>query len=701
MSPTSYQLLHPAIVYRINIPTIRPPVKELILPPVDIIRYLESRMNLPQEITSLFSESGSISSSFGFEYRPQQLSMATEIIQALESKHHLVIEAPTGVGKSIAYLVPAILYALSTDRKAIISTYTKNLQEQLIRKDIPLVKKLIGKDFTAVVLKGRKNYLCSTRLKHALAQQKSLFDKKVLHELGDLEAWAETTPDGDMENLPFSPSPELWQQVCAEQGICTPKNCRSDCFYQTAKEKTRSANLVVVNHALFFSLFGLQGTDEYFLYKDDFVIFDEAHMLEQVAGLGSGKNISRSQVLFAIRSLFNPKTKKGLLSKKRDSESADACTEAQTAAVAFFDDVKRWSESAGERSGSVRIRNPYFVLDSLATPLERLETAVKRFEEREKINAQKEELAAARRRLWEARVLVGEFISQHDPSMTFWVEQGRGKNPNIVLCAAPTNIAEVVGPKLFGSDSTVILTSATLSVQRSLEYFKNRIGAYDARAIMLDTPFDFQRQMRLVLVRDIPSPDQPAYEQDLPRWIINSVERSKGKALVLFTSALMLKKMKEATQKEIEERGYTLLFQDQSTPRHVLLDRFKNDIHSVLYGLDSFWMGIDVPGEALEHVIITRLPFSVPDHPLIESRLDLIKQSGGNPFEEFTLPEAVLKFRQGVGRLIRNSTDKGIITILDSRICTKYYGKVFLNSLPRCPVEVVRENGDIEEVDMS
>ncbi len=572
-------------------------------------------MDLSQEITSLFSETGRISSSDGFEYRPQQLTMAAEIIEALESGHHLVIEAPTGVGKSIAYLVPAILYALSSNRKAIVSTYTKNLQEQLIRKDVPLVRRLIGRDFTAVVLKGRKNYLCSTRFKHALTQQKSLFDKKVLHELEEIEAWAENTPDGDLENLPFTPNPEVWQQVCSEQGICTPKNCRSDCFFQAAKEKTKSANLVVVNHALFFSLFGLQGTDEYFLYKDDFVIFDEAHMLEQVAGLGSGKNISRSQVLYAIHALFNPKTKKGLLSKRKDKANTEACVQAENATVAFFDDVKRSIEGALDRSGSVRMRKPYFVLDTLAASLERLETDIKKQEDREKIIVQKEELAAARRRLWEAKILIGEFISQHDPSMTYWIERGKGKNPNIVLCTAPTNIAESIGPKLFGSDSTVILTSATLSVQRSLEYFQNRIGAYDAKPVILDSPFDFQKQMRLVLVQNIPSPDQPAYEQELPRWIIQSVKRSKGKALVLFTSALMLRKMKDATQREIEEEGYALLFQDQGTPRHVLLDQFKRDIHSVLFGLDSFWMGVDVPGEALEHVIITRLPFSVPDHP--------------------------------------------------------------------------------------
>jgi len=655
-------------------------------------------MNLYEEIGSLFSEDGIISRSSGLEFRPQQLAMAQAIGRSLESSRHLIIEAPTGVGKSLAYLVPAIAFAIANKRKAIISTYTKNLQEQLIQKDIPLLRELMRKDFTAVLLKGRRNYLCTSRLRNALDHQKSFFERKAIHELEKIQSWAETTPDGDVEHLPFTPLPEIWQQVCSEQGMCSPKQCGSDCFYQQAKERTRSADLVVVNHALFFSLFALQDAEEHFLYENDFVIFDESHMIEQVAGLGMGKSISRAQVLFAIHRLYNPRSKKGILAKPRRKEIIELCTEAEGAAVSFFENIRARLTSSGVNSKTLRIRSPHFTSNTLATPLQRLQSALRNLEEHEELAIQKEELGGVKRLLWEAETLIEEFINQPDDSLTYWIEQSEGRNANINLNVAPTSIADSIGPKLFRRDSPVVMTSATLSVSGSLSYFQRRIGAHDAEAVILDTPFDFRRQMRMVLARDISSPDQPTYEQHLSRWIVEAVKRSKGKALVLFTSAALLKKMKEATLSAISEEGYSVLAQERGMQRHALLEEFKRDIHSVLFGLDSFWMGIDVPGEALEHVIITRLPFAVPDHPLTEAKMELIAQNGGNPFMEYTLPEAILKLRQGVGRLIRNRTDRGMITILDSRILSKQYGRAFLQSLPHCPIEVISANGESEEI---
>jgi ATP-dependent DNA helicase DinG len=279
------------------------------------------------------------------------------------------------------------------------------------------------------------------------------------------------------------------------------------------------------------------------------------------------------------------------------------------------------------------------------------------------------------------------------------VDLGVGRQRNVVLHAAPTSVADSVGTRLFREDSTVILTSGTLSVNGSLSYMQTRLGAATAESLVLDSPFDFRKQMQLVLVRDIPSPDQEGYENALPEAVVRSVLRSGGRALVLFTNASLMKRTGEKVRGWLEEEGITLLIQDGTMGRHQLLENFKADVRSVLFGLDSFWMGVDVQGEALEHVIITRLPFAVPDHPLIESRMELITKKGGSAFQEYTLPEAVLKFKQGVGRLIRSGTDKGLVTVLDSRVITKQYGRVFLQSLPRCPVEIITGDGSVVHVD--
>ena len=700
MSPTSFQLLHPAIVelMRTNIPTISGQVKDcsVFLPLIFSLYW--GVMNIAARLDSIFSEDGTLSTLPHFEFRPQQRAMALAIAGALEKKEHLIIEAPTGVGKSLAYLIPAILHAVRENRKAIISTHTKNLQEQLFKKDLEIVRTMIGRDFDAVVFKGRRNYLCTTRLRNALHQQRQLFDTAESEELLRIKEWSETTRDGDAETLPFTPTPSVWQQVCSEKGACSTGLCGSQCFFQKAKIRAREASVVIMNHALFFTLFAMQDSEEFFLYKDDFVIFDEAHTLEAVAGLGIGKSISRTQVMFAIHRLYNPKTKKGLIAKIRVKHYRQLCEDAEEAATAFFDEVQMAANALGPRSNTLRIRTPRFVTDTVSGPLHNLQKGIKELEEDEKTKISKEELAAAKRLVWEAEVLIQEFLAQPDAGMTYWVEISTGRYPNVQLHAAPTSIADSIAPKLFKNRTSVIMTSATLSVSGSLEYFQQRLGASSAGTIILDTPFNFRKQMRVAIARPMPPPDDPLFEESLPGWIHRSVARSQGKALVLFTSAVLLRKVALQIRERLESDGLKLLVQDGKQSRHALLEEFKSDVHSVLFGLDSFWMGVDVPGEALEHVIITRLPFAVPDHPLIESRMELIAKRNGNAFFEFTLPEAVLKFRQGVGRLIRSKTDIGMITILDSRVLSKQYGRAFLQSIPRCPVEILTAQG-VEELE--
>ncbi len=661
--------------------------------------------SLRRSVVHLLGPSGPLASRPGYEFRQSQLDMAVAIADALGESKHLIVEAPTGVGKTLAYLLPSLLHGLQTGRRVVISTHTKNLQEQLRCKDLPLAEALLGASVNAVVLKGRKNYCCATRLRNALASPASLFAKEQAAELRRIAAWAASSPHGDREQMDWVVDTDVWAAVCSEQSVCTPRICGEECQYQRIREKARRASVVVLNHALFFNLLLLQDTGDATVLNSPVVVFDEAHVLESVAGAGVGRRLSHAQVRSALRRLYNPTTRKGLLAKAPRGVKEETLEFSETI-NRFFREAERAGKqlvaASGPGSGAgstlIRVRAPGITRDTASTPLAHLQNSLHKLEEKGELGEHLlREISVVRRTLDEAGVLIREFVAQSEPDFTYWLELPSAGSERVALCSGPADVSGYVGPRIFHDGTTTILTSATLTVGGSTEYLQRRLGAWDIPSLVLESPFDHMHQMRLCVARDMPEPDSRAYLREIPRQIVRAIDRTSGKALVLFTSAAMMRSVADAVKVELERRRIRFIVQGVDGERHALLEAFRGDIHSVLFGLDSFWMGIDVPGEALEHVIIVRLPFSVPNHPLVEGRLEAIAREGGNPFLEYSLPEAILKFRQGAGRLLRSRADRGLLTVLDSRILNKSYGRAFLSSLPRCPVEVLSLQGPTEE----
>ena len=645
-------------------------------------------------VHAFFSKNGPLSKARNFEFRPQQQEMAARVAQALEEEHHLVVEAGTGVGKSLAYLVPAILFALQRHKKAIVSTHTINLQEQLLYKDIPILKKLLPVEFEAALMKGRQNYLCPRRLERALQNSNELFTGPEVNELQRLGEWASTTRDGSLSDLSVEPDPKVWVQVCSEAHICTQKTCGQNprCFYQQARKRLLAADVIVLNHTLLFILLGSPDQqaerESGFLFPNDFLILDEAHTVEQVASKQIGIGVSQYGLRSTIQRLYNSRTRKGLFTVMRDGAGVRLAAELIDDLEKFFAAVE--SKSDFRKGREFRVRDVDFVPDTITRRLTALQARIAEVVKRADDEILKAELQEFGRRIRDSRDGIVIFLEQSRSQYVYWVERTGKTERFLALNAAPVDLAPELRRMLFREDCCCVMTSATLAVGRpDLAYFRERTGATEAEPLQLGSPFNFQRQMKIFVVQKMPDPRDAAYHTELERWIAHFVKKTDGCAFVLFTNYRDMRQLAGAMQKFFVETGMNLLLQGAGAPRSKLLEQFKSTPRSILFGTDSFWGGVDVPGEALSNVIITRLPFAVPDHPLIEAKLELIEERGGDPFTEYSLPEAILKLRQGVGRLIRAKTDRGIIVILDNRIVTKPYGRAFMQALPKCPVEII------------
>ncbi len=626
-----------------------------------------------------------------YEVRDQQLEMSHAVAKAIEDGGHLVVEAGTGVGKSFAYLVPAIMAAVEMKKKIVVSTHTIALQEQLLSKDVPFLRSVMPHEFSAVLVKGRANYVSLRRLEVAIKRQATSFQgPDDLDQLAEMRIWSERTKDGTRSDLDFRPSPAVWDAVQSENGNCLGRQCprHKDCFYFKARRRVWTANLLIVNHALFVSDLALRASGFGLLPDYDVAVFDEAHTLEAVAGEHLGLQLSNLGVDYTLSRLYNERTRKGTLVFHRMAEAIEQLRRVRTASDDFFEAIAQWQAKQGA-GGNGRVRQPIGLSDTLAEELRKLGTAIDRGAEDVEEMDSRIELSSAAERCEGLAMQVQSWVRQTAEEQVYWIESENKGRRRIRLASAPLDVGPALRKTLFEQVPTCVLTSATLCVGSPprFDFLKSRLGLTRAETLALGSPFDYPRQAKIHVARNLPDPsaEPQDYERQAITAIAHYLERSQGKAFVLFTSYKMLDAAARALTPWLARRNIAVFAQSDGMPRSKMVEAFKADVDSVIFGADSFWQGVDVPGEALSNVIIVRLPFSVPSHPLLEARLEAIRRRGGNPFVEYQIPEAVIKLKQGFGRLIRTRTDQGIVAILDPRVLTKPYGKTFLSSLPDCP----------------
>lgn len=626
-----------------------------------------------------------------YEERPQQRAMALEIAGCVEAGEHLCIEAPTGIGKSFAYLIPAVYLAKATGKSVVITTHTIALQEQLLERDIPVLQNLLDVPFSAALAKGRENYICGHRLRKATERhQEYLPSPDLIPEVEQIRQWYQQTKDGSRSDLDFNPGRQTWSAVCSEPGVC-PIESDGDtktCHFLRARRRLFGADIVVTNHALFsIDLAMREETDGEQSILPNYVaaIIDEAHTYRDVASSHLGIHVSTYNVTALFNRLYNPHSKRGLLSGKQANDAQAAAFDARGTAERFFTLIVDWVQQHDDHP--VTYTTPGQIPNQLRQSWNYMFECIRDLLEEEGVDPDLVlELRALSLRLKDVYDRINAFLNMEQEQCVYWLELLGHQKRHISFNCVPIDISGTLREVLFNRECSVIMTSATLAVRNSLDYFLAHVGGETARCQILDSPFDFKEQVDLhVPYTCMPDPKDiqnyiPAATEQIQKFIM----QTEGKAFVLFTSYAMMNTIADNLEGFFATNRIQLLVQGRELQRGRMLEIFREDVNSVIFGTDSFWMGVDVPGEALSNVIIVKLPFQVPTHPLIAARKCHIESNGGNAFRDYFLPEAVLKFRQGIGRLIRSRNDHGIIVVLDSRIVRTNYGSVFLESIPDC-----------------
>ncbi|CAN5491001.1 ATP-dependent DNA helicase [soil metagenome] len=645
----------------------------------------------------IFGKGGLIAKNHkGYEHRFGQIKMAEAVLRAFEEKKHLIVEAGTGTGKTMAYLVPAIAAAIGGKKRVIISTGTKNLQEQLMEKDIPFLQKILPKKFTAAYMKGRSNYACLYKIKKA-ENQPILEGLDEMDYFEEVRHWSRETETGDraeLTNLPEHIS--FWSRINAKSETCLGQKCPDfeACFITKMRQRADEADIIIVNHHLFFADLNVRG-NQYGKVLPDYgaVIFDEAHLIEDIAADYFGFQVSSFQLDELVRDADSLPLTDAMVTRDLTKIGAKIVgladqfwirfTQARANDGRFPLVPNAFAQKAkGGEIQATSLGEAYFALDNV---LERLETAVD-------VHAEKmPEAESLLKRVRQTRFDLDFICSQTEKNFVYWLEKrGRG----MFLRASPIDVSALLQEKLFEKTETVVLTSATLSTNGKFNFIKDRLGLDNEKTETLLAPssFDYEKQAIIYIPKAMPDPRAPEYIQHAANEIIKLLHITNGRAFVLSTSNFGMNALYEL----VSTRVNFPCFVQGSMSKAGLLERFRTTPNAVLFATSSFWQGVDVQGEQLSCVIIDKLPFAVPSDPIVAARTKFIDENGGKSFFDYSVPQAVISLKQGIGRLIRSKTDKGVIALLDTRLRTKSYGRDFLNSLPR--TRITAELKDVAEI---
>ena len=700
------------------------------------------------DIENYFAKDGILAKEIkGFEYRQEQEEMAQYIQDAINEDRKIIIEAGTGTGKTLAYLIPSIKWAVTNKKKVIIATNTINLQEQLLLKDIPLAKSIIKDEFSYVLVKGRNNYVCK-RLFNELVLGKSIdietFSMEAREQIEYILKWGNKTKTGDKAELPFEVYPDVWELVQSTTELCLGKKCpyRKECFYMKTRMEKMEADILISNHHVFFADLNVRAETDFdseylILPRYDMVIFDEAHNVESVARSYFSVEVSKISFTRLLNRIYQKKNKKkkeksalirveDTVDEKNleDSEQyiyllntlKEEISILQNIGDEYFDEIRKIYETNTEAPIKKSLNNFEMTksrfLENLREKKDIFQSKLADFlnlmmsfnnvidEEKDKnpevINFNNH------LKMFKAYIDSFKFINSfEDDNYIYWLDIN-SKRTNVVLTATPLNIAQKLSTVLFDNLDRLVFASATIVVNGNFDYFKKSLGLDEEDCIeaIIKSPFDYDEQMSVYIPSDIQDSENiNAFVSDASKFILNILLKTNGKAFILFTSYTMLNQIYYSISKKLKDKGFEV-FLHGDKPRSQIIKEFKEAENPILFGTTSFWEGVDVQGENLSNVIITKLPFLVPTDPVVSAISKKIEGDGGNSFMDFQLPEAIIKFKQGVGRLIRKKTDSGNIFILDNRILKKRYGSLFINALPsQKNIKILEKDDIIEEIE--